>query len=183
MGSSLLARCIGVMAFPRKTFLELAENHNEWDVRILSLSFGFLIAKQIMHPDNHDLFVYLITSLSAGIGFVYFSGYLMSWLVKLSGNFVYPAKMRMVLAYAFTPYILALLLLLLTEIVDLPKGVSAIAFILVVWSWVLAVFGVKTVGDIKRVQAIFVVMIPIAALILVISILFKVVWMIGGYGA
>jgi hypothetical protein len=171
---------MGVMISPRKTFFESAEHPNEWHVRILSLCFGFLIAGQIIQSENRDMIVYLTTALSSGIGFVYFSGYFMSWLIKLTGSHVYPEKMRMVLAYALTPYILALVLLLIAKTVTIPMA-SMIGFILIVWSWFLAVFGVKTVGGLKRVQALFVVIIPIAALLLVVSILFKVVWMMYGY--
>lgn len=180
MGNSLIERCMGVLVFPRRTFLEASENHKEQHVMILSLLFGLLLARQIIHSENRDFLFYLSTALASGIGFVYFSGYCMAWLIKLSGPFVHHEKMRMVLAYALTPYILALSLLLLAKTIAIPKA-SLIGFILIVWSGSLVVFGIKTVGGLKLVQSVFVMIIPIAALLLVISILFKIAWMIYGY--
>lgn len=161
--------------------MEVSEHHNERHVIILSLLFGFLFAQQIMHPENRDLLFYIVTGLASGVGFVYFAGYFLSWLIQVTGAAtVSPEKMRSVLSYAFVPYIIALTLLLMTKIGVLPKT-SVIAFFLIVFSWGLAVFGIKTVTHIKWVQSLMVMIIPVAALILVIAILFKVAWMIWGY--
>jgi hypothetical protein len=62
----------------------------------------------------------------------------------------------------------------------LPKT-SIIAFVFIVFSWGLAVFGIKTVSEIKTLQALFAMVIPVAALALVISVLYKIAWMIWGY--
>jgi len=180
MADSLLARCLGVMVSPQKTFLAGAERHNERHVIILSLIFGLLFAKWIMHSENRSLFFYGTTALASGIGFVYFAGYFFSWLVKISGTWVHPAKMRTVLSYALVPYIIALILTLLSKEMILPKT-SVIAFILIVFSWSLAVFGIKTIGELKLVQALFVMVIPVAALVLIISVLFRIAWGIWGY--
>ena len=179
MGNSLLMRGIGVMFSPGKTFRDAAENHTEWHVVTLSLVFGFLLAKQIIHSENRDLFFYVTTSLASGIGFVYFSGFFLAWLIKISGTYVAPQKMRMVLAYSLIPYIFALVLMYLSKVNILPKS-ALISFLLTIFSWGLAVFGVKTVAKINLAQAVFVVIIPVAALLLAISILFKVAWMIHG---
>ncbi len=168
------------MIFPRKIFLEGSERHNERHVVILSLVFGLLLAKAMMHPENNSTFVYVTTALASGIGFVYFAGYFFSWLIKISGTFVHPEKMRMVLSYALVPYIIALILTVLSKEMIIPKT-SAIAFILVVFAWSLAVFGIKTIAGLKLIQSLFVMVIPVAALILVISILYKVAWMTWGY--
>lgn len=168
------------MISPRKTFLEGSEHHNERHVIILSLLFGLLLAKSIMHSEDRDVFFYVTTALASGIGFVYFAGYFFSWLIKVSGTFVHPTKMRMTLSYALVPYIIALTLTLLSKEMIIPKT-SAIAFILVVFSWSLAVFGIKTIAGLQLVQSLFVMVIPVAALILVISILYKVAWMTWGY--
>jgi len=180
MTDSLLARCLGVMISPRKTFLEGSERHNERHVIILSLLFGLLFARQIMHSEDRSIFFYVTTALASGIGFVYFSGYFFSWLIKISGTFVHPEKMRMVLSYALVPYIIALTLTLLSKEMILPKT-SPIGFFLVVFSWGLAVFGIKTIGELKLIQSLFVMVIPVAALILIISILYKIAWMTWGY--
>lgn len=180
MADSLLARCFGVMVFPRKTFLAGSERHNERHVIILSLIFGLLFARSIMHSEDRSVFFYLTTAFASGIGFVYFAGYFFSWLIKISGTFVHPMKMRMVLSYALVPYIIALTLALLSKALILPK-ISALVFILVVFSWSLAVFGIKTIGELKLVQSLFVMVIPVAALVLVISLLYKVAWMAWGY--
>ena len=179
MGNSLMERCVGVMISPKKTFLNAAENHNERHVIFLSLLFGFLFAHQIIRSENRDLFFYFTTALSSGIGFVYFSGFFLSWLIKITGPIVDPGKMRMVLAYALTPYILALSLLLLSKGTPIPMG-TTVSFFLTVFSWGLAVLGVKTVAQIKWVQSLFVIILPVAALLLVISILFKLAWMTSG---
>jgi len=180
MVDSLLARCLGVMVSPRKTFLEGSERHNERHVMILSIIFGLLFARQIMHSEDRSIFFYVTTALASGIGFVYFAGYFFSWLIKISGTPVHPEKMRMVLSYALVPYIIALTLAILSKEMILPKT-SAIVFVLVVFSWSLAVFGIKTIGKLELVQSLFVMVIPVAALLLVISILYKVAWMTWGY--
>ncbi len=180
MGSSLMERCIGVMASPRKTFLEASEDHNERHVILLSLIFGLLLAKQIIRSENRDIIFYLTTALASGVGFVFFAGFFLSWLIKISGPTVAPEKMRMVLSYALAPYILALVVLLLAKSMLIPKGLSIFGVALTIWSWGLAVFGVKTIGGIKLTQALIVVVIPVSALLLVISILFKVAWMMSG---
>lgn len=180
MADSLLARCLGVMVSPRKTFLAGSERHNERHVVILSLLFGLLFAKSIMHSEDRDIFFYVTTAIASGIGFVYFAGYFLAWLIKISGTQVSPEKMRMVLSYAFVPYIIGLTLALLSKESILPKT-SAIVFILVVFSWSLAVFGIKTIGELKLVQSLLVMVIPVAALVLMISILYKIAWMTWGY--
>jgi hypothetical protein len=180
MTDSLLARCLGVMISPRKTFLEGSERHNQRHVIILSLLFGLLFARQIMHSEDRSIFFYVTTALASGIGFVYFAGYFFSWLINIAGGAVTPTKMRMVLSYAFVPYIIGLSISLLSREMILPK-MSAIVFILVVLSWSLAVFGIKTIGELKLVQSLFVMVIPVAALMLVISVLFKIAWMTWGY--
>jgi hypothetical protein len=186
MADSLLARCLGVMISPRKTFLVGSERHNERHVVILSLVFGLLFARNIMHSEDRSIVFYITTALASGIGFVYFAGYFFSWLIKISGTFVHSTKMRMVLSYALVPYIIALTLAIVSkEMISqgsypLPK-ISVIVFMLVVFSWSLAVFGIKTIGELKLVQSLFVMVIPVAALILVISILYKIAWMTWGY--
>jgi len=179
MGDSLLARSIGVMIFPRKTFQAASENHHERHIVVLSLVFGFLLARHIIRPENHDLFFYVTTSLSCGIGFVYFAGFFLSWLIEISGPYVRPEKMRMVLAYSLTPYILALTLAHLSKWIALPKT-SSISFFLIIFSWGLAVFGVRVITGIRLAQSLMVIVIPVAALLLVVAILFKVAWMISG---
>jgi len=179
MGNSLIERCVGVMIAPKKTFVKASEDHHEGHVIILSLVFGFLFARHIIRSENRDLFFYITTALSCGIGFVYFAGFFLAWLVKVTGPLARPETMRMVLSYALTPYILALGLLLLSRSVKNPM-ISLAAFMLTVYSWSLAVLGVKAVTSIKMVQSLFVVLIPVAALVLVISILFKVAWMTSG---
>ncbi len=135
-----------------------------------------------MDSKDRDVFFYVTTALASGVGFVYFAGYFLSWLIKVSGTLVHPAKMRMVFSYALVPYIIALVLALLSKELILPK-LPAIVFILVVLSWCLAVFGIKTIGELQLVQSLFVMVIPIAALILVMSVLYKVAWMTWGYEA
>jgi 4-amino-4-deoxy-L-arabinose transferase-like glycosyltransferase len=181
MNDSLLSRALVVMISPEKTFLDGSKRHNERHVIILSLLFGLLFARQIMHSENRDLFFYVTTALASGIGFVYFAGYFLSWLIKVSGRSMQSTKMRMVLSYAFVPYIIALSLSLLSKAMDLPKATGVIVFMLVVFSWSLAVFGIKTIGELKLVQSLFVMVIPVAALILIISVLFKIAWMTWGY--
>jgi hypothetical protein len=180
MDNSLFSRCIGVLIAPKKTFLEGSASHNERHVIILSMIFGLLFARQIMHSEDRDIFFYVTTALASGVGFVYFAGYFLTWLIKVSGTIVYPSQMRMVLAYAFVPYIIALILSLMAREMILPK-LPAIVFMLVVLSWSLAVFGIKTIAELKVVQSLFVMMIPVAALMLMISILYKVAWMAWGY--
>jgi hypothetical protein len=178
---SLPKHCLGVMISPKNTFTEVAEHHNERHVIFLSMIFGLLFARQIMHSENRDLVFYVVTALASGVGFVYFAGYFLSWLIRISGSLLAtPEKMRSVLSYSFVPYILALTLLLLSKLGVLPKT-SAIAFIFIVFSWGLAVFGIKTVSEIKTLQALFVMVVPVAALMLVISVLYKIAWMIWGY--
>jgi hypothetical protein len=178
-GNSIIERCVGVVISPKKTFLSAAEDHNEWHVILLSLCFGLLFARHIIRSENRDLIFYFTTALASGVGFVYFAGFFLSWLIKITGPFVHPEKMRMVMSYALTPYILSLSLLFLTKSMPFP-GASTASFFLTVYSWWLAVLGVKTVAEIKLVQSLFVVILPVAALILVIAILFKVAWMISG---
>jgi len=180
MADSFFARCFGVMVFPKKTFLAGSERHNERHVMILSLLFGLLFTRQIMHSENKDIIFYVMTALASGIGFVYFSGYFFAWLIKIAGTVVYPTQMRMVLSYALVPYIIALVLSLLAKEMILPK-MSTLVFLLIVLSWSLAVFGIKTIGNLKLTQSLFVMVIPVAALMLVVAILFKVAWMTWGY--
>jgi hypothetical protein len=77
------------------------------------------------------------------------------------------------------PYILALTLTHLSKLITLPKT-SFISFFLIIFSWGLAVFGVKIITGIKLAQSLMVIVIPVAALLLVVAILFKVAWMISG---
>ncbi|MEK7286119.1 MAG: YIP1 family protein [Nitrospirota bacterium] len=173
--------CLGVMIFPKNTFTAVSEHHNERHVISLSMIFGLLFARQIMHSENHDLVFYVVTALASGVGFVYFAGFFLSWLIRIGGSVLAtPAKMRSVLSYAFVPYILALSLLALSRVGVLPKT-SAIAFFFIVLSWGLAVFGIKTVSEIKTLQALFVMVVPVAALVLIIAILYKIAWVIWGY--
>ncbi len=119
-------------------------------------------------------------TLSSGVGFVYFSSYFLSWLIRMSGKSVLPQPLRMVVAYSLTPFILALILMLASQYGHL-GGTTAISFFLVVLTWGLMVYGIRVVTSIPVIQSLFVTVIPVLALMLAIALLFKLAWMVYGY--
>ncbi len=172
----LFSRCFGLMIFSKKSFETVAARPIEWHVILLSLVFGGLFAGRIVSEQNT---LFILVGLATGVGYVYASGYFLAWLIRLSGTPVAPDAIRMVVGYALTPFILGLLSIVLAEHGLLPK-MPAINFILIVLTWALHIYGIKVVSRIQLIQALFVSVIPILALMLVIAILFKIAGMIYG---
>jgi len=174
----LFARCFGVMIFSKRSFDTVVARPIEWHVILLSLLFGGLFAGRLVSEQN--VFFFIIMGLASGVGYIYASGYFLAWLIRLGGTPVSPDAIRMVIGYALTPFILGLLSIVLAERGLLPK-MSAVNFTLIVLTWVLHIYGIKVVSRIPWIQALFVSVIPILALMMVIAILFKVAWMLYGY--
>ncbi len=179
-GPSLIARCMGIILSPKTSFPSVAERPNERHVVILSMVFGALFAWRSVSPENREPLFMITMTLSAGMGFVYFSSYFLSWLIRVSGKIVSPQPLRMVVGYSLTPFILALILMLLSQYWQL-GGTTGISFFLVVLTWGLMVYGIRVVTGVPVIQSLFVTVIPVLALMLVIALLFKVVWMVYGY--
>ncbi len=174
----LLTRCAGIMTFSRKRVEEVAAQPVEWHVVVLSLLFGGLFAGRLV--DEKDVFFFLVMGLAAGLGFTYASSYFLSWLIRLSGQPIAPQPLRMIVGYSLTPFILGLLFIILAEHQFIPK-MPALNFVLIVLSWFLQIHGIKIVAKIPWIQALFVSVIPILALMLVIALLFKIAGEIYGY--
>jgi len=174
----LFARCFGVMTFSKSSFEGVAARPIEWHVILLSLVFGGLFAGRLV--SEQDALFFIVVGLATGVGYVYASGYFLTWLIRLGGTPVAPHAIRMVVGYALTPFILGLLSIVLGERHILPK-MPAVNFILIVLTWALHIYGIKVVSRIQWIQALFVSVIPILALMMVIAILFKVAGMIYGY--
>ena len=168
------------MLFPKKIFPVIAARPIEWHVMVLSLAFGLLFAWKNLSPQNRDPVFFLTLSLSSGVGFVYASSYFLTWLVKVSGPVVPPQLLRMVVGYSLTPFTLSLFFMMLADHHYLPR-LPFVYFVFVVMTWGLMVYGIQHVARIPVIQALFVTVIPVLALMLAIAILFKVAWMIYGY--
>jgi len=177
--SLLFKRCLTMMCFSRKGIAEMAAQPVEWHVLLLSLFFGALFTQRIVAPHEGGYFFALTLGLVGGAGFVYSSSHFLSWLLQLSGKKVAVYPIRMVLGYALTPAILGLLLIGLADLHLLPK-MATLTFILIVMTWVLNIYGLQGVTGIPWIQALFVTVIPMLALMLVIALLFKIAWMIYG---
>ena len=174
----LFARCFGVMTFSKNSFETVAARPIEWHVVLLSLLFGGLFAGRLVSEQN--VLFFIVMGLATGVGYIYASGYFLSWLIRLSGTPVSSDAIRMVIGYSLTPFILGLLSIVLAERGLLPK-MSAVNFTLIVLTWALHIYGIKAVSRIQWIQALFVSVIPILALMMVIAILFKVAGMLYGY--
>ncbi len=177
---SLIDRCIGILFFPKKSLPAIVTRPNERHIIILSLVFGALFAWRSISPQGRDPVFFLTLALSAGVGFVYSSSYFLSWLIRVSGKVIAPQPLRMVLGYSLTPFILALILMLLAQYRYL-TGTTAISFLLIVLTWGLNIYGIRVASGIPVIQSLFVTVIPVLALMLIIALLFKLAWMVYGY--
>lgn len=166
------------MTFSRARTEEVAAHPVEWHVVVLSLLFGGLFAGRLV--GGQEISIFMLLGLPAGLGFTYSSSYFLAWLIRLSGQPVAPQAIRMIVGYSLAPFILGLTFILLAEHRMFPK-LSALNFVLIVSSWFLQIHGIKVVAKVPWIQALFVSVIPILALMLVITLLFKLAWMIYGH--
>ncbi len=171
----LMTRCVGFLTFSKKQIADVTTQPIEWHVVVLSLLFGGLFAGRLVA--EQDVPFFLAMGLAAGLGFTYASSYFLAWLIRLSGKPITAQPIRMIIAYSLAPFTLGLLLIILAEHHLLPK-MSAVSFVLIILPWFLQIHGIKVVANIPWIQALFVSVIPILALMLVVALLFKVAWMI-----
>jgi uncharacterized membrane protein len=166
------------MTFSKARFEEAAAAPVEWHVVVLSLLFGGLFAGRLV--GEQDVLFFLVLGLAAGLGYTYASSYFLSWLIRLSGKPTAPQPIRMVVGYSLAPFILGLLFIVLGERQIFPK-LSALNFVLIVSFWFIQIYGIKVVAKVPWIQALFVSVIPILALMLVIALSFKAYWMVYGH--
>ncbi len=174
----LVTRCAGFLTFSKKQIADVTAQPIEWHVIVLSLLFGGLFAGRLVA--EQDVLFFLVMGLAAGLGFTYATSFFLAWLIRLSGKPIAAQPIRMIVGYSLAPFILGLLFIILAEHQMFPK-MSALNFALIVLTWFLQVHGIKVVANIPWIQALFVSVIPILALMLVIALLFKIAWMVYGY--